>query len=1152
MAEGKKPFHQRVAEKLIEQLKQGTAPWQKPWDATGTSILPMNPTTGNRYRGVNVLNLMAEGRDDNRWMTYKQAESLGAQVRKGERGTLVQYWQFDEKQPIKDDQGKPMLDSDGKPMHWTVQLERPRAFYAVVFNAEQIDGLAASIPAKAHDWNPIERAEALVQASGAKITEQMGDWAFYRPSTDSITLPARSQFPSADRFYATALHEIGHWTGSPDRLNRDLSHPFGSEGYAREELRAEIASLILGQELQIGHDPEQHAAYVGSWIKALEEDPLEIVRAASDAEKIYSYILAFEQKQVQEIEQTQNHTQYFVSNENTLCYQQPGMAMLGVLASNIDGRNPINGPFYASPLDQIRPATREDFDRFRVALPPDFQQAQEYRQNNLDEGDRLALADMAKTVRAYEEWQNGPHFEGNEEADLVISDDLNMELDERVEAAFARPGLAAALNASGFTVERLTDHSGNRWAAAAGAVAAIGDPMPEPQQHYSDRTLRVLIDKHGWEPVDSGGPTHSVRRQFEGVGPIGTMMTPNGERNLMAGYSEDSERRRYIALSLGPNQITDFDGRNQNPEDIARLINLKAEQYADERREKQGLAPRYAVNSLSLNIDANDPDSVRNAAVLVAGYDAERANAVVLPLAGYHEAAPELSTMAAQRTNLAVPYRDKDEAKALGAKWDKVGKTWFVPAGGELAPFAKWISSAAEAPKPQPGQTVPVEREQRSMASQTPQEGHTMKNTPRQGREYLAVPYGERELAKANGAKWDAARKSWYAPEGSDPAKFERWMLNNQPRQNEAKAPEVEFGEAMKALGLQVPAGHPIMDGKTHRVPAEGDSKGETAGFYVAFTDGHPAGYIKNNRSGLDMRWKSTGYSLSNEEKARLNAEAATKREERDREREATYSATADRVQQRAAQCSQIEQATPYMERKGITPTIGALGQKGDNTIHIPAIDTSGKHWTTQYIQEDGTKRFAKDSHKEGCFHVVNGGVTPEAALAALDKAPRIMIGEGYATMATVSSVVDHATVAAFDSGNLPAVAAALRERYPDKPIFIMGEDDQRVLEKFGYNPGTEKANAAAKAVDGIAVFPTFAPGEQSADPARFTDFNDLQQNSRLGREGVVRQIRAAIENPRQQEREAPHIPLEGERTRERAGPVIGDDQSTQRRSVRR
>ena len=131
-----------------------------------------------------------------------------------------------------------------------------------------------------------------------------------------------------------------------------------------------------------------------------------------------------------------------------------------------------------------------------------------------------------------------------------------------------------------------------------------------------------------------------------------------------------------------------------------------------------------------------------------------------------------------------------------------------------------------------------------------------------------------------------------------------------------------------------------MMDGKTHRVPAQGDGKGEAAGFYVAFTDGHPAGYIKNNRSGLDMRWKSTGYTLSEEEKARLNAEAATKREERERERAATYDATAERVQQRAAQCRQIEQATPYMERKGIAPTIGALASASDNTIHLPAIDT--------------------------------------------------------------------------------------------------------------------------------------------------------------------------------------------------------------------
>ncbi|WP_140410188.1 zincin-like metallopeptidase domain-containing protein, partial [Escherichia coli] len=111
--------------------------------------------------------------------------------------------------------------------------------------------------------------------------------------------PQQAAFPSADRYYATALHELGHWTGHASRLDRDLAHPFGSEGYAKEELRAEIASMIMGDELGIGHDPSQHVAYVKSWIKALQDDPLEIFRAAADAEKIQGFVLGLEQQRTQ-------------------------------------------------------------------------------------------------------------------------------------------------------------------------------------------------------------------------------------------------------------------------------------------------------------------------------------------------------------------------------------------------------------------------------------------------------------------------------------------------------------------------------------------------------------------------------------------------------------------------------------------------------------------------------------------------------------------------------------------------------------------------------------------------------------------------------------------------------------------------------------
>ena len=277
----KTPYYEQVATKLIEQLEAGTAPWQKPWEP-GSIRLPHNPVSGTRYKGSNAIWLEIQGRADPRWVTYKQAQGIDAQVRKGEKGTLVQYWKFTDQVPLKDERGKPLLDQDGNRRYRSVELAKPKVFSAVVFNAEQIDGLPP-LEVKAPAWDRHERAEAVLQASGAEIRHDQDDRAFYRPSTDRIHLPGRESFQSADAYYATALHEVGHASGHPTRLNRDLAHPFGSEGYAKEELRAEIASLMIGDRLGIGHDPGQHGAYVKSWVKVLREDPKEILRAARDA-----------------------------------------------------------------------------------------------------------------------------------------------------------------------------------------------------------------------------------------------------------------------------------------------------------------------------------------------------------------------------------------------------------------------------------------------------------------------------------------------------------------------------------------------------------------------------------------------------------------------------------------------------------------------------------------------------------------------------------------------------------------------------------------------------------------------------------------------------------------------------------------------------
>jgi antirestriction protein ArdC len=288
-AEPKVSFAERVAQRLIEQLEAGTAPWQRPWDPDApTTGVPMNPTSGKRYHGINVPWLMAQGYEDPRFCTYKQAAAAGWQVRRGEKGTTIEFWTKE-----KEERGP-----DG--VKRIVKLDRAVSFYSSVFNVgAQIDGAPAYQP-PVRTWDPIERADALVQASEAWIDHRQGNAAFYSPASDRIIVPLREQFPSADRYYATVLHELGHWSGHGSRLARDLTGTFASESYAKEELRAEIASLMIGSELGVGHDPGQHAAYVKSWVRALKDDPREIFRASADAEKIHAYLMAFDRHREQE------------------------------------------------------------------------------------------------------------------------------------------------------------------------------------------------------------------------------------------------------------------------------------------------------------------------------------------------------------------------------------------------------------------------------------------------------------------------------------------------------------------------------------------------------------------------------------------------------------------------------------------------------------------------------------------------------------------------------------------------------------------------------------------------------------------------------------------------------------------------------------
>lgn len=282
-----KQYQDDVATLLINQIEAGTAPWQKPWNAGEAIPSPFNAVTNRPYAGMNALYLHAQGFNDPRFMTFKQANDIGAKVRKNEKGFKVEFVEYGKEVTKVNELGEEerVYQPHNKPIykHYTV------------FNATQIDGLEPYQPKKI-DFNHIEKADNLIKGFGVEIRHDQRSNAFYRPNDDRIHMPDKSQFKNEAAYYATALHEIGHATGHQSRLNRDFGIR-NTQKYAREELRAEIASYMIARDIGIGHDPSRHASYVDSWLGALKNDKTEIFRAVRDASIIKQFVIEPDQRQ---------------------------------------------------------------------------------------------------------------------------------------------------------------------------------------------------------------------------------------------------------------------------------------------------------------------------------------------------------------------------------------------------------------------------------------------------------------------------------------------------------------------------------------------------------------------------------------------------------------------------------------------------------------------------------------------------------------------------------------------------------------------------------------------------------------------------------------------------------------------------------------
>ncbi|MBU0993402.1 MAG: DUF1738 domain-containing protein [Proteobacteria bacterium] len=315
----KKDFREEITGKIISDLEKGVIPWEKPWDGTGAGyIRPFNAVTGRPYRGGNAIVLFYESQgdpNDPRWATFKQVQDAGWKVKAGSKGTRIEFWTTEGEKQVKDTEGKVVKDAQGNPIKEKYEYSRPVSKTFYVFNGSQIEGIPPlpEVDRVKHQWEFQEKAELILLNSKAKIYHDQADRAFYRPLVDTIHLPQKDRFPDAEKYYGTALHELSHWTGHPTRLNRETSGKrFGSPGYAREELRAELASAFLSFETGVQPNIGQHAAYLQSWIEVLKQDKNEIFRAAKDADRISEYVMQFSR----EMEKAKGVTDLSQANAN--------------------------------------------------------------------------------------------------------------------------------------------------------------------------------------------------------------------------------------------------------------------------------------------------------------------------------------------------------------------------------------------------------------------------------------------------------------------------------------------------------------------------------------------------------------------------------------------------------------------------------------------------------------------------------------------------------------------------------------------------------------------------------------------------------------------------------------------------------------------
>ncbi|QCE35321.1 DUF1738 domain-containing protein [Acetobacteraceae bacterium] len=632
----KATFAEKFATKVIEQLENGTAPWLKPWEA-GALESPYNPVTNHQYSGMNNLWLQMAGREDPRWMTYKQAKETGAQVRRGEKSLELIRIIYDKEVLKKDENGKIIKGEDGKALKETVPLDRPIPITFNVFNAEQIDGLPElerPIPDPDKVFKANARGEAILKASGAEIEHKPSARAFYSPLQDTIILPQKEQFHSESGYYATALHELGHWTGHESRLNRDIKNPFGSIAYAQEELRAEIGSMMLAMELGTGFQPsiqlkngqtaDNHLSYIQSWVSALKNDPEEIIKASRDASKIKDFVMGFEKQMEQENLQESTHTE-----ERSEALEAFERISLKITKENIEQYIPQHAEELAdafnerienppSPDHFTYDPTEEDIYNSQVIL---------FARTLDPEQDFLKAKDGFDPQNGSYGYQIASRFNENYLSALAEHLDQKIAARETRYSALREALPSLELDNASFIEAEIKDVEYGFSHNKTFTAETTKDNTPDVQS-FADQRKKEM--------------TESAEERLEKL---------NDARRADTEKTQDLYNRSGGSPYVGGG-LTASQARR----------NIRGELSAQEREDAFN---RELDRHLALQTETKNETKISDKPVYIS-----------------------------------VPYKERKEAKKAGAQWSAKEKSWFIPKGHSSEGFEKWLNPQEKKPAP--------------------------------------------------------------------------------------------------------------------------------------------------------------------------------------------------------------------------------------------------------------------------------------------------------------------------------------------------------------------------------------------------------------------------------------------------------------------